>query len=93
MDIEQVWWTTENLLSRAVSFVVLYEGKAKIADPQNFEKSDEYSDLMVQLRSHKGVTKDKALELLKDPLYLGTLMIKSGDADGEDCDMPCDWAC
>jgi len=58
-------------------------GKAKIADPQNFEKSDEYSDLMVQLRSHKGVTKDKALELLKDPLYLGTLMIKSGDADGE----------
>jgi RimJ/RimL family protein N-acetyltransferase len=27
MDIEQVWWTTENLLSRAVSFVVLYEGQ------------------------------------------------------------------
>jgi phosphate acetyltransferase len=57
--------------------------KATIIDPQNIDKRDQYADLMVELRSHKGMTKEKALELLKDPLYLATLMIKSGDADGE----------
>jgi phosphate acetyltransferase len=69
--------------SQAQEYGLEYIKKANIADPQNFEKSEEYSDLMVQLRSHKGMTKDQALELLKDPLYLGTLMIKNGDADGE----------
>lgn len=57
--------------------------KASIIDPQNIEKEDIYTDLMVNLRSHKGMTKEKAKELIKDPLYLATLMIKNGDADGE----------
>jgi phosphate acetyltransferase len=57
--------------------------KAHVVDPQNIEKEDSYTDLMVELRSHKGMTKEKASVLIKDPLYLATLMIKSGDADGE----------
>jgi phosphate acetyltransferase len=57
--------------------------KANVVDPQNIEKEDAYTDLMVELRSHKGMTKEKASVLIKDPLYLATLMIKSGDADGE----------
>ncbi len=58
-------------------------GKATIVDPQDIEKEDAYTDLMVTLRSHKGMTKEKAVVLIKDPLFLATLMIKSGDADGE----------
>lgn len=57
--------------------------QATVVDPDNNEKKDVYADLMVQLRSHKGMTTEKAYELLKDPLYLATLMIKNGDADGE----------
>lgn len=57
--------------------------KCTIVDPLNFDKSDDYTDVMVELRKHKGLTKEKALELLKDPLHLATLMIKCGDADGE----------
>jgi phosphate acetyltransferase len=57
--------------------------KAKIIDPNKHEKMDQYIDLMVELRKHKGLTRDEASKLIKDPLYLGTLMIKSGDADGE----------
>lgn len=57
--------------------------KATIVDPQNIEKEDAYTDLMVELRSHKGMTKEKAAVLIKDPLFLATLMIKLGDADGE----------
>ena len=57
--------------------------KASIVDPQKIEKEGAYTDLMVELRSHKGMTKEKAKGLIKDPLYLATLMIKNGDADGE----------
>ena len=57
--------------------------QATIVDPENFDKVDAYTDLMVKLRGHKGLTKSQAVDLLKDPLYLGTMMIKSGDADGE----------
>lgn len=57
--------------------------KASIVDPQNIEKEDTYTDLMVELRSHKGMTKEKAKGLIKDPLFLATIMIKNGDADGE----------
>ncbi len=57
--------------------------KAKIVDPLNHEKIDEYVDLMVEIRKSKGLTKEEAKELIKNPLYLGVLMIKAGDADGE----------
>lgn len=67
----------------AVSHGLEYITSATIIDPENNEKAGLYSDLMVELRSHKGMTKEKALELIKDPLFLATLMIKNGDADGE----------
>lgn len=57
--------------------------KAQIVNLGQHEKKEEYADLLVELRKHKGMTKEKALELVEDPLYLATLMIKSGDADGE----------
>lgn len=57
--------------------------KATIIDPENHEKKEEYINLMVELRKNKGLTYDQASELIRDPLYLSTLIIKSGDADGE----------
>lgn len=57
--------------------------KATIINPVEHEKKDAYADLLVELRKHKGMTKEKALALVENPLYLATLMIKSGDADGE----------
>jgi len=56
---------------------------AIIIDPTNYDKLGSYADTMVELRKSKGLTKEQALELLKDPLYLATVMIKCGDADGE----------
>ncbi len=57
--------------------------KATLIDPLNHEKKEEYIDLMVEIRKHKGLTREEASKLIEDPLYLGTLMIKNGDADGE----------
>lgn len=57
--------------------------KAVIIDPINHEKKETYIDLMVEIRKKKGLTKEDASKLIEDPLYLATLMIKNGDADGE----------
>lgn len=57
--------------------------KATIIDPASHAKKETYADLLVELRKSKGMTKEQALKLVTDPLYLATLMIKSGDADGE----------
>lgn len=57
--------------------------KISIIDPKQHEKKQEYIDLMVELRKKKGLTREEASKLIEDPLYLGTLMIKNGDADGE----------
>ena len=60
-----------------------YISKAKIVDPKSHKMKDHYIDLMVELRKHKGLTREEASKLIEDPLYLGVLMIKNGDADGE----------
>ncbi len=57
--------------------------KAIIIDPINHEKKEEYIDLMVELRKAKGLKREDAAKLIENPLYLATLMIKNGDADGE----------
>ena len=55
----------------------------EIIDPEHYDKIEKYASMMVEMRKHKGMTMVKALQQLKDPLYLATLMIKNGDADGE----------
>ncbi len=57
--------------------------RATVIDPESHPKKEAYADLLVDLRKSKGMTKEQALKLVVDPLYLATLMIKSGDADGE----------
>ncbi len=57
--------------------------KAKVVNPKSHPKKEQYAGLMVELRKSKGMTMEEALRLIEDPLFLGVLMIKSGDADGE----------
>lgn len=58
-------------------------GKAIIFDPANDPKMPEYANLLFELRKAKGMTEEEAKKKAQDPLYLGCLMIKAGDADGE----------
>lgn len=57
--------------------------KATIIDPENNPKAEEYAQLLCELRKKKGMTIEEARELVKNPLYLGCLIIKAGDADGQ----------
>ena len=58
-------------------------GKATLIDPENCPKSEEYAQLLCELRKKKGMTIDEARRLVKNPLYLGCMIIKTGDADGQ----------
>lgn len=56
---------------------------ATIINPQTHEKTQEYIDLLYDLRKAKGMTPEKAKDIvLSDYTYYGCLMIKAGDADG-----------
>ncbi|MBQ9340133.1 MAG: phosphate acetyltransferase [Paludibacteraceae bacterium] len=57
--------------------------KATIFDPATDPKMSDYAHLLYELRKAKGMTEEQAVAKAKDPLYLGCLMIKAGDADGE----------
>lgn len=57
--------------------------KASVLDPENYDKKEEYTNLLVELRKAKGMTVEQAMKLTADPLYIASLMIKNGDADGE----------
>ncbi|MEG2513698.1 MAG: phosphate acetyltransferase [Bacteroidaceae bacterium] len=57
--------------------------KATIIDPANHAKKEEYALLLAKLREKKGMTIEQARELVLDPLFLGCLIIKNGDADGQ----------
>lgn len=58
-------------------------GKATLIDPLNNPKSEEYAALLAELRKKKGMTIEQARELVKDPLYLGCMIIKTEGADGQ----------
>ena len=53
-----------------------------IVDYLNHPKLDEYAEKLAEIRSHKGLTVEKAKELLKNPNYFGALMLKLGEVDG-----------
>lgn len=57
--------------------------KATIINPDNHPRQEEYVQLLFELRKKKGMTIEQARELVKNPLYLGCLIIKNGDADGQ----------
>lgn len=67
----------------AKEYGLTHIGNGRIINPVDHAKKQVYADLLYQLRQAKGMTPEKALQLVEDPLYLGCLMIKSGDADGE----------
>ena len=57
--------------------------KATIVDPENNPKAEEYATLLAELRKKKGMTIEQARELVKNPLYLGCMIIKTEGADGQ----------
>ena len=73
----------EVIIKIAKDYCIYNIGRATIVDTLNNPKKEAYVELMLELRKSKGLTREQAEKLIIDPLYLGVMMIKAGDADGE----------
>lgn len=72
-----------DILNMAVELGLKNIGKARIIDPADETVIDKYSPLFYELRKKKGITMEEARLTTANPLYLGCLMVKAGDADGQ----------
>ena len=70
---------------------IMYDAKAynislegvKIVNPATFERMDEYAHKLAELRAKKGMTFEKAKEILSTDInFFGAMLVKMGDADG-----------
>ncbi len=55
----------------------------RIVDPAASPERDRFAAMLLDLRRHKGMTEEKAAQLVLDPLYYGCLMVHEGEADGQ----------
>ena len=56
--------------------------KATIINPIESEKYETYVQAFYELRKAKGMTIEKAREIIKEETYFGMMMVKLGDSDG-----------
>lgn len=93
-DDERTLVAAEKLLAEGVAKLVILgdaetiatsgyalEG-AQIIDPRKSDLRESMAAKLFELRQAKGMTEEKALELMDDVLYFGVMMVKMGYADG-----------
>lgn len=54
---------------------------AEIIDPANYDRIDEMTECLCELRKNKGITPEKARQVLSQANYFGTMLVKMGVAD------------
>jgi phosphate acetyltransferase len=72
----------EKQISSALKNMGVSSNDINVINPQTSSKLKDYSEQFYQLRKNKGVTPESALKIVKDPVYFGTMLVKSDDADG-----------
>lgn len=73
----------EEVKAKAAELSLSNIGKATIIDPTDTAFTEKYAQLFYELRKSKGITIEDARKTVLNPLYLGCLLIKNGDADGQ----------
>ncbi|MER8183785.1 phosphate acetyltransferase [Kitasatospora sp. NPDC094015] len=56
--------------------------RVRVVDPATSPLRRRFAELYAQLRAHKGMTVELALDVVTDVSYFGTLMVQEGIADG-----------
>jgi phosphate acetyltransferase len=73
--------TERDVRARAAALTLTLPG-VHIVDPLTSEHREDFARTYYELRMHKGVTPDTALDQMGDVSYFGTMMIHRGLADG-----------
>ncbi|MCH5228591.1 MAG: phosphate acetyltransferase [Muribaculaceae bacterium] len=71
----------EEILEEAAKLGLSKIGEAEFIDCDDAKETENYAELFYELRKSKGVTLQDARYTVKNPLYLGCLLIKAGKAD------------
>ena len=71
----------DEILAEAAKLGLSNIGEAEFLDCDDHACTEKYAELFAQLRKSKGVTLQDARYTVKNPLYLGCLLIKAGEAD------------
>jgi len=71
----------DSVRARAAALGLDLDG-AEIVDPLSSPLRERYAGVYCELRKHKGMTEEVALDTLGDPTYFGTMMVHLGEADG-----------
>ena len=71
----------EEIEAKAAELGLSNISKAHIYSCEDITFTEKYAELFTELRKKKGMTLDEAREIVRNPLYLGCLLIKAGDAD------------
>lgn len=73
----------EEVLAKAKELNLTHIDKARIVDNTNDAEIEKYAEIFYELRKSKGIDMETARKTAKNPLYLGCLLIKAGEADGQ----------
>ena len=73
----------DEIMSKAHELGLKHIQEATIVNPDDEQANEKYAQLFYELRKSKGITIEDARKKVHDPLYLGCLIIKNGDADGQ----------
>ncbi len=73
----------QTILEKSKTFGLQNIEKARLIDPMDHPQKEYYAKMLADIRKKKGMTLEQAMQLVEDPLYLSTLLIKDGEADGE----------
>jgi phosphate acetyltransferase len=72
----------DTLMDRAKDLGLDLSG-ANVVDPAHGDLADHFADIYTELRAHKGMTKEKALQIMSSSdTYFATMMVHTGMADG-----------
>ncbi len=56
--------------------------RIKVIDPASSDLNEKYAEVFTDIRKYRGMTIERARETVKDSVYFGTMMVKTGEADG-----------
>ncbi len=71
------------IINIANSFGLIHIEEATIIDPADHPQKEYYAHMLAEIRKKKGMTFEEAMKRVEEPLFLSTLLIKDGIADGE----------
>jgi phosphate acetyltransferase len=71
----------DEVTASAASFGVKLDG-AELVNPLTSPLRADFAAQYFELRKHKGITEELATDVVGDPSYFGTMMVRAGTADG-----------